>query len=441
MAWEFFTDGEFQEKLDWMHTFVREEIEPLTLLWPDLHHRTPAPWLRKIVEPLKREVKSRGLWASHLGPELGGKGFGQVKLALMNEIVGPHWWAQTVFGIQGPDTSNAVILARYGTQEQKVRYLRPLLEGEIFSCFSMTEPQGGADPGQFRTRAVREGEAWTINGEKFYSSNAQNAEFILVMAITNPELPVHQGASIFIVPRGTPGFSIVRPTENMGLPESGTAFGHPHVRYDNVRLPADCLLGPEGGGFEVAQSRLSNGRIYHSARTIGICQTALDMMCERALSRQTFGSALADKQSVQQSIANSYAEIQQFRLFVLYTAWQIDLAGGRSTPKIRQDIAMCKTIAYKLHRDIVERAIHLHGALGCSNETPLGRFWMEAPTQGVMDGPYEVHQITAAKNILKGYQPAASLWPSQWLPAKMSAARAKHAIALAEQTAYDAESS
>ena len=440
MSWDFSTDAEFQQKLDWMRGFVREEIEPITLLWPDLHHRRPEPWLRKIVDPLKREVKARGLWACHLGPELGGQGYGQVKLALMNEIVGPQWWAQTIFGIQGPDTSNAVVLARYGTPAQKERYLQPLLAGEAFSCFSMTEPQGGADPGQFRTRAVRDGDCWILNGEKFYSSNAQNAQFLLVVAITNPDVPVHEGASIFLVPRDAPGFEVVRPTENMGHPEQGTEFGHPHVRYRDVRLPADSLLGPAGKGFEVAQSRLANGRIYHSARTVGICQWALDMMCERALSRETSGGALADKQAVQQMIATSYAEIQQFRLLVLYTAWQIDQSGGRSTPKLRQDIAACKTQAYKLHRDVVERAVHLHGALGCSNEMPLGRLWMEAPTQGVMDGPYEVHQLTTARNLLKNYRPAPGLWPTEWLPEKRAAARCRFAETLAEQAAFNQRS-
>jgi acyl-CoA dehydrogenase len=435
MAWDFSTDAEFQEKLDWMKVFVREEIEPINILWPDLHHSPPAPWMKKIIDPLKREVKRRGLWAAHLGPELGGTGYGQVKLAQMNEIVGPFWWAQTIFGIQGPDTSNAVVLARYGTQEQKDRYLKPLLEGEVFSCFSMTEPQAGADPSQFRTRAVRDGDNWILNGEKFYSSNANHSAFLLVVAITDPEVSVHKGASIFLVPRDTHGVEILRPTENMGEPEEGTAFGHPHVRYNNVRLPATALLGREGGGFEVAQARLSNGRIYHSARTIGICQRALDMMCERALSRTTAGSLLSEKQNVQQAIANSYAEIQQFRLLVLYTAWQIDQGGGY-TPKLRQDIAMCKTLAYKLHHEVVERAVHIHGALGCSNEMPLGKMWMEAPTQGVMDGPYEVHQIVAAKAILKGYKPAEGMWPTEWLPAKRELARAKFATALAEESVY-----
>lgn len=196
MSWEFCTDPAFEEQLAWTRAFVREEVEPLQLLWPELHHRAPPPWLQKVVAPLKARVKERGLWAAHLGPEYGGTGFGQVKLALMNEILGQFWWAQTIFGVQGPDTSNAVILAKYGTPEQKRRYFQPLLEGRTFSCFAMTEPQGGGDPAQFRTTATRDGDGWVLNGDKFFASNAEDAEFLLVVAITDPTVKVHKGASI-----------------------------------------------------------------------------------------------------------------------------------------------------------------------------------------------------------------------------------------------------
>jgi acyl-CoA dehydrogenase len=214
------------------------------------------------------------------------------------------------------------------------------------------------------------------------------------------------------------------------------ACTHPHLQLSNVRVPAENLLGKAGEGFLIAQTRLSGGRIHHAMRTISICQRALDMMCERALSRHSFGSLISEKQAVQQAIANSYAEIQQFRLYVLYTAWQIDQAKEYSR-SIRRDIALCKTMAYKLHRDVVERAVHIHGALGCSNEMPLGRMWMEAPTQGVMDGPFEVHQTTACRVILRGYQPSSGLWPTEWLPGKVEAAKAKHAAALAAQAKHE----
>src|SRR6476661_1122666 len=175
MAWEFATDPEWQEQLDWVRDFVATEVEPLTMLWPHLHHTPPPPWLRAVIDPLKQQVRDRGLWACHLGPELGGKGFGQLKLSLMNEILGRSSWAPIVFGCQAPDTGNAEIIAHYGTAAQKERYLQPLLDGELFSCYSMTEPHAGADPTLFKTSAVQDGDEWVINGRKFFSSNAKTA--------------------------------------------------------------------------------------------------------------------------------------------------------------------------------------------------------------------------------------------------------------------------
>ncbi|MGE0741781.1 MAG: acyl-CoA dehydrogenase family protein [Hyphomonadaceae bacterium] len=440
MAWEFSTDPEFQAKLDWMAGFVRDDIEPLDLLWPHLHHTPPPAWLKAVIDPLKAQTKARGLWATHLEPALGGKGYGQVKLALMNEIVGRSPWAPTIFGIQGPDTGNAELLAHYGTPAQKERYLKPLLEGEMFSAFSMTEPQAGADPSYFTTRArkLASGE-WEIEGEKFYTSNGPNASLLIVIAITDPDVPVHKGASMFLVPSDTPGIEWVRYTGFMGhTPDVARGeFAHPHVRYNRVRIPGDHLVGREGEGFKVAQTRLSGGRIHHAMRTVSICKWALDMMCERALSRHAFGGPVSEKQAVQQFIADSYAQIEMFRLFVLQTAWRIDNGHEGYTHMLRRDIALAKTWAYKLHRDVVERAIHVYGALGCSDETPLARLWMEAPSQGVMDGPYEAHQATAARQILKDYAPSVGVWPSEWLPAKREAARARYAGALAAQAANE----
>ena len=413
-----------------MRTFMSEEVEPLDLLWPEFHHAPPPPWLRKVIDPLKDEVRAQGLWATALSPELGGNGLGNVQLALMNEILGPSGWGPTIFGVQGPDTGNAEILAHYGTEEQKARYLRGLLDGEVFSAFSMTEPQGGADPAIFRTSAVRDGDEWVINGEKFFTSNAKGSAFLIVMAVTNPEVSVYQGTSMFLVPTETPGINMLRQTETMGK-RSGEDMGHPHIRYEDVRVGADALLGPEGKGFEVAQIRLSGGRVHHTMRTVGICQKAFDMMCERAVSRETFGGLLGEKQAVQHAIAESYAQIQQFRLFVLYTAWQIDQ--GVPYAKMRKDISTAKNLAYTVQRDVLDRVIHLHGALGCSNEMPLGEWWMMVPAQGLMDGPWEVHANTVARQVLKDCQPATGLWPTEWLPAKVEAAHEKHHEALTAQ--------
>ena len=209
--WDFETEPAFQEKLDWMNDFVREEVEPLDVLFPDDVYKRPMDSrVVQIVNPLKQAVRDKGLWACHLGPDLGGEGYGQLKLALMNEILGPSPWAPTIFGTQAPDTGNAEILAHYGTDQQKAAYLRPLLDGEIASCYSMTEPQGGSDPKEFTASARRDGDEWVIDGWKYFSSNARWAAFYLVMVVTNPDVEIYRGASMFIVPAGTAGVNIVR---------------------------------------------------------------------------------------------------------------------------------------------------------------------------------------------------------------------------------------
>ncbi len=426
MSWDFSTDPEYQEKLDWADAFVREEVEPLDLIWPGKAYTPPRGRVRKVVDPLKQAVRDQGLWATHMEPELGGQGFGQVKLCLLNEILGRSGWAPVIFGCQAPDTGNAEIIARFGTPEQKERYLRPLLDGEVFSSFSMTEPEGGSDPTQFRTRAVRDGDEWVIDGYKFFSSNAKSASFLIVMVVTNPDAPRGKNMSMFLVPADTPGIHIER---NVGVgAEPLGEGGHALIRYDNVRVPSDALLGGEGQAFTIAQTRLGGGRIHHAMRTIAQCQKALDMMCERALSRHTAGSLLADKQFVQGYIADSYAQLTQFRLFVLHTAWEIDKYNDYR--KVRKNIAAIKTIMPAVYHDIAARALQVHGALGASNEMPFTRMVTGAFVMGIADGPTEVHKVTVAKQVLRDYQPSDDLWPSEHLPKKLAAARAKYAAYL-----------
>jgi acyl-CoA dehydrogenase len=423
MAWDFETEPEFQAKLDWADDFVRQEVEPLDLLWPDLVFTPPDDRLRTIIDPLKQQVRDQGLWATHLGAELGGQGYGQVKLCLLNEILGRSSWAPVIFGCQAPDTGNAEILAHYGTAEQKERYLRPLLEGEMFSCYSMTEPHAGADPTMFTTRAVRDGDEWVINGWKFFSSNAKTAAFLIVMAVTNTDVSAYNGMSMFLVPADTPGVNIVR---NVGLAgEPADEGSHALIHYEDVRVPADAVLGGEGQAFAIAQTRLGGGRIHHAMRTIGMSTKALDMMCERALSRETQGSLLADKQFVQGYIADSYAQLVQFRLFVLYTAWTIDKHNDYR--KVRKDIAAVKVVMPSVLHDIAQRAMQVHGALGVSNEMPFFRMLMGASVMGLADGPTEVHKVTVARQVLRGHTASDDLWPTEHLPRKLAAAKAKFA--------------
>jgi len=429
VSWEFETDPEFQAKLDWMDTFVREEVEPLDALWPrEVYARPMDPKIAAVVKPLQQRVKEEGLWACHLEPELGGQGYGQLKLALMNEILGRTHWGPMVFGTQAPDTGNAEILAHFGTPEQKARFLRPLLDGDIVSSFSMTEPQGGSDPGGFTTTAVKDGDDWVINGYKFFSSHAKWASFLVALIKTAPEADVHNAFSMFLVPADTEGVTVER---NFGLyGEAPGQGGHGLVHYDNARVPSDCLLGGEGKGFAVAQVRLGGGRVHHAMRAVGICQRALDMMAERAISRTTRGSRLADKQAVQGYIADSWAELQQYRLLVLRTAWKIDKY--QDYGRVREDIAAVKILAPRLIRDIVGRAIQVHGALGVTTEMDLMYMNQVQFVTGFSDGPSEIHQATLARRVLKNYKPTPGLWPTDHLPTRRAAAEAHVAKRLAE---------
>src|SRR5271166_4940073 len=308
MAWDFSTEPEFQEKLDWMREFVREEIWPLETVAGELSQAA----LDRIYAPLQDEVKERGLWAAHLDPELGGQGFGQLKLGLMHEVLGTSPYAPNAFGCQAPDSGNSEILALAGTPEQKDRFLQPLLAGDLKSAFSMTEPHNsGSAPTLPHTRADRDGEDYVINGRKWFTSNGSIADFLIVMAVTDPEARAHQRATMFIVPADTPGVNIVRDVATMEHPaeEFGKLGGHAEIIYEDVRIPAELRLGAEGEGFLISQQRLYPGRIHHCMRWIGVASRAFDMLCERSTYRVTHGGVLAKHQTVQNWIADSAAEI------------------------------------------------------------------------------------------------------------------------------------
>jgi acyl-CoA dehydrogenase len=423
---DFSIDPEFQGKLEWAARFVREEVEALDLLFPSGGdpYDTRNGKSRAILRPLQQQVRDEGLWACHLGPELGGQGYGQVKLAYLNEILGRSYWAPTVFGTAAPDTGNAEILAMFGTDGQKERFLRPLLDGDIVSTFSMTEPQAGSDPKEFVCQAHRDGDEWVIDGEKWFSSNARYAEFLIVMAVTDPDAAPHRRMSMFVVPSNTPGVRILRNVGTMAERDDLDEGIHGYIGYEGVRVPLDAMLGGPGEGFAVAQARLGGGRVHHAMRTVGRCSRALDMMCERALSRRSQGTALADKQAVQQVLADSWIELQQFRLLVLHTAWVIDTQPHGAA---RTQIAACKVAMARVMHDIVQRAVHLHGSLGTTHELPLADWWMSVPSLALADGPTEVHRTTIAKQLLRSSAPADGLFPSEHIPPKRAAARERYA--------------
>jgi acyl-CoA dehydrogenase len=422
MAWDFETEPDYQELLDWADRFVTDEVEPLDFVLRDPYDKSDKEAMA-VVRPLQQKVREKGLWACHLGPELGGKGYGQVKLALLNEILGRSRWAPSVFGCQAPDSGNAEILAHFGTPSQKEKYLQPLLDGELSSCYSMTEPHAGADPTLFTTGAVLDGDEWVINGEKWFSSNARHAAFLIVMAVSNPDVSAYKGMSMFVVPTDTPGLETIRNVA-VGM-ERGGEGSHAYLRYHDVRVPADHLLGDEGGAFVIAQTRLGGGRIHHAMRTIAQVRKAFDMMCERAVSRTTRHGPLASLQMTQERIADSWIEMEQFRLLVLRTAWLIDKY--QDYKRVRKDIAAVKVAMPKVYHDVVQRAMHLHGAIGVSQEMPFMNMLAGAESLAIADGPTEVHKVTLATQLLKDYKPVEGLWPSQHVPTRREEARARYA--------------
>jgi acyl-CoA dehydrogenase len=433
MAWDFSTEPEFQEQLDWMRDLVRTEVWPLETVLDELG---PGGFERAIA-PLQERVKERGLWAAHLPPALGGQGFGQVRLGLMHEILGSSPLAPVAFGNQAPDSGNSEILALAGTPEQKARWLEPLLAGELRSAFSMTEPDtAGSDPTLLRTTARDDGDAWVIEGHKWFSTNASIADFLIVMAVTDPDAEPHRRASMLIVPTDTPGVRIVRDVPTMEHPYErfGAWGGHAEIVYESVRVPKAALLGERGAGFTIAQQRLGPGRIHHCMRWLGVSRRAFDMLCERAVSRRAHGSLLADKQTVRNWIADSAAQMHAARLMTLHAAWRMDREGPAAA---REEIAQIKFFGAQALHDVVDRALQAHGALGYSTDLPLEQMYRYARAARIYDGPDEVHRQSVARRILRGYRPPPDGIPSEHVPTRREAARARFADLLEAVTSND----
>lgn len=393
---DFDISAEMTVRLAMIREFMDREVIPLE---GELLHGDPQQ-LELAVAHAQYKVKQMGLWAPNHPVEFGGLGLSMVDHGLFAEAVGRSPLGMTVFGTQAPDAGNVEILHKYGTPEQQDRWLRPLVDGEIRSCFSMTEPEtAGSNPLLLETSAVSDGDDYVINGQKWFTSSADGAAFAIVMAVTDPDAPPHQRTSMIIVPTDTPGFELVRNVSVMGHAGSGHA-SHGEVAYQSCRVPKTNLLGPEGGGFVIAQDRLGPGRIHHCMRWLGIAGRAFEMMCERANQRtiDSSGATLADRQVIQHWVAELDAEIRSARLLTLHAAWSIDQFGAKAA---RDEISAIKFLVANTMLKAVDTAIQVHGALGVTDDTVLAYWYRHERAARIYDGADEVHKTSLGRRILR----------------------------------------
>ena len=352
---------------------------------------------RELREHIKAVVKQAGLWAPHLPVEYGGAGLDFLELAYMNEVLAYAIGAASLFGVVAPNSGNQTILVKYGTEEQKRKWLLPLIDGTFESGFSMTEPdQPGSDPRSLKTTARRDGDEWVINGHKWFTSNGKRADFFIVMCRTEDSEGGSDASSRMtqiIVPRDTPGVNIVR-----GITVWGVESDHCEIIYDDVRVPVDNQLGSRGSGHQAAQDRLGAGRVYHCMNSIGQMWRAFDLMVERAMAREVHGGLLETKQFIQGFIADSYMDIQAARLMTIHCAGNM-----AADLDARTDISAIKVFVPAAYERVVDRAIQVWGAAGISGDLPLAAMYQGARTLRIADGPDEVHKILIAKNVLAQY--------------------------------------
>jgi len=395
---EFAISDEARIVEDQVLRMLNDDIIPAERRYTEEVKTTPDGEDAPVMRELRAKAKGLGLWNLFLPDDEWGAGLSNHDYSILCEHMGRSPLAPRVFNCQAPDTGNAEILAEFGTQEQKDRWLKPLLEGEIRSCFSMTEPEvSGADPTGLRTLASRDGDEWVINGHKWFTSGAVGAAFAIVMVVSNPKGAPHERASMIIVPTDAPGFDLVRSVSVMGHSGGG---GHCEIRYEDCRVPAANLLGPEHGGFMIAQARLGPGRIHHCMRAIGMAERAFEIMCRHANDREASGSKLAEKQIVQDWVATSRMEIDQARLLTQYAAWKMDTAGKREA---RQELSMVKVVVPNMMMTVLDRAIQCLGALGVSDDTPVAAMWRNGRALRIADGPDEVHKMVIARRELRRF--------------------------------------
>lgn len=381
---------------------VRQFVETELITLEDGFSHQNLRAILPILDQKRQQVKDAGLWGLHLSTAEGGHGltlceFGQISEALAHAPFFGHY----VFGCQAPDIGNTELLHKFASAELKERYLKPLMAGEIRSCFSMTEPEfAGSNPTRMATLAVREGDEYVINGRKWFTSSADGAAFAVVMAVTNPDAAPHQRASMIIVPTDTPGFNIERNIPVFGEAGEGW-FSHAEVTYSNCRVPVANVIAGEGMGFRLAQERLGPGRVHHCMRWIGNAEKALDLLCKRAATREIEdGVMLGEKQFIQDFIAQSRAEIDASRLYVLNTAHMIDTVG---VSNVRDAVSAIKFYVANAFLRVLDRAIQVHGALGVTDDTVLSAMYRHERGARIWDGADEVHKQNLAISILKTY--------------------------------------
>src|SRR5918995_5536896 len=391
--------AELRERvLDFMDAEVYpQERELMEALDAEVGPGVPYP---ENLTAVREKAKDEGLWNLFMPDERFGPGLKNWEYGLLCEEMGRSPMAAPMaFNCAAPDTGNMEILAEHGTPEQRERWLEPLLEGRIRSCFSMTEPAvSGSDPTLLQAKATLDGDEWVVEGHKWFTTGAVGAELAIAMVVTDPDAPPYARASMICVPTDTPGFNLVRPISVMGH-DGGP--GHCEIRYEDCRVPKGFLLGERGAGFKVAQDRLGPGRIHHCMRAIGAAERALEMMCKHANQRVAFGSPLSEKQFVQDFIATSRIEIDSARWLVLNAAWQMDTYGKREA---RQAISLTKVSAANVVMDVLDRAIQVHGALGVSDDTPLAVMWRSLRMLRLADGPDEVHKMVIATRELNRWK-------------------------------------
>jgi len=356
----------------------------------------------EILGDLKEEARKQGLWNFFLPESQGGAGISNLEYAHLAEIMGRSRLASESFNCSAPDTGNMEVLERYGSEEHKKQWLEPLLAGEIRSAFAMTEPSvASSDATNISTRAVLDGDEWVISGEKFYISGAGDArcKIMIVMVVTDPDAPKHTRQSQILVPMETEGVEVVRPMTVFGKDDA--PHGHMHIKFHNVRVPESNIILGRGRGFEISQGRLGPGRIHHCMRSIGAAEKALDLMCQRAVSREAFGKPLAELGGNYDVIADSRIEIEMCRLLTLKAAWLMDTIGNKAA---RDAISQIKVAVPNMALRVIDRAIQMHGAAGVSQDFPLAALWTSQRTLRLADGPDEVHRRVIARKELAKYK-------------------------------------